>query len=237
MLTCSVSKPLPRPAMRIPVLQGADALPWFLLFILHLVCPSFGLAQGGSALLEHTINVPQRPGVYALDVNGRVTEILPEPVRSTRIRGLAGTLFTFGIARMRSEVRLSGEKARFSASMPLRLWIRFDSTTTSLGSAPNAGWMGCQPTSPLEFDLARPVFRKGDRMFVTGRFGLSRQQIGADTEQRVPFDVVQVESSLWALTISGDATGEFVLFRVLQPGSNVPALIYPIGTEGAGPLR
>ncbi len=165
------------------------------------------------------------PGIYAVDGTSEPTELLATLSSRTRLKGIFGMAFSFGLARARALAYLQGDRAPVRASREATFRFRFDPTASAFGR--DAHLPSSVPTaaSPAEFMLVRMEATRGDRRFQYARYSLATSETGATAEANVPF------------TIQRTGTSEFeVLASDLPPGEYAWVWLGDLN-HGGGPVR
>lgn len=177
-------------------------------------------------------SIPIRPGIYTMVGTQAPEELLPTITSSVRLKGLAGTLFTFGLAKMRTVARLAGAKAR----------TRVDNNGTFVFRAPAVpqpvphGGQLLTPmahaASPAEFALLKMEVDEDERSFRFGRFGIGSTGSGIPAGTSVPFTISTRAGDLYEVSLGQLAPGEYAwvwLGSTAQAGT--PFKVHDFGVD------
>jgi len=170
----------------------------------------FGTATAQVPPVQQLVSaIPVRPGIYATTGTQPPVELLPSITSSVRLKGLAGTLFTFGIAKMRTIARFADAKARTRIGTGASFFFRALAVPQPM---PHGGQLltpMAHAASPAEFILVRLEADGDARRFRSGRFGIGSMSSSVSPGTSVPFSIRTLGDALYEVTVQDLPPGEY----------------------------
>ncbi|MCC6839094.1 MAG: hypothetical protein IT230_02945 [Flavobacteriales bacterium] len=189
-------------------------------------------AASGTVPIAVSTEVPMTPGIYGVDERGAAVELLPTLTSRTRLKGVFGMAFSFGIAHARALAYLAGPKANVRLPRGTTFRFRFDPAASSFGRDNHAPTIAPIATSPAEFALVRMDPSGTDRRFQYGRYSLTTAQNGPSAEQNVPFTIARNAAGLFEVTVQDPQPGEYVWIWLGDLGhATSPLRVYEFGID------
>lgn len=153
--------------------------------------------------------VPTAPGICGVDPGGNAVELLPTLSSRTRLKGVFGMAFSFGIAHARALAYLKGEHAATRLPRSTTFHFRFAPDASAFGRDTHLPSSVPTASSPAEFMLVRMEATRGDRRFQYGRYSLASTETGAPSEQNVPFTIARISADEFEVTVPDLLPGEY----------------------------
>ena len=176
--------------------------------------------------------MPAAPGIYGIGNDGAVVELLPTLTNRTRLKGVFGMAFSFGIAHARALAYLAGPTAPVRLPPSGVFQFRFDPAASSFGRDTHAPTIAPIATSPAEFALVRMDPAGTDRRFQYGRYTLTTAQNGPSAEQNVPFTIARTGAGLFEVTVQDARPGEYAWIWLGDLGhATSPLRVYAFGID------
>lgn len=172
------------------------------------------------------------PGICGLDDNGAAVELLPTLTSRTRLKGVFGMAFSFGIARARALAYLPGPKAHLRLPHGTAFRFRFDPSASSFGRDVHTPSLAPTATSPAEYALVRMETKGDSRRFQYGRYSLATVQNGPTEEEKVPFTITRSAAGLFEVAVQNLGPGEYVWMWLGDLGHTTsPLRVYEFGID------
>lgn len=173
---------------------------------------------------------PHRPGIYYIDDQGQLVELLPTVTAQNKDKGRLGTVLSYGIAKTKVVSRIPGSKARTQLPTVREFYFYFNQQATSFDQNSIAYYGFQQATSPNEFTLAALDMMKDVRELETGSMNNYTAENGIDEKHARPFEFVQIAPGIFKVTPSSLTPGEYCfVYAAAAPYAHTQQKVYDFG--------
>lgn len=175
---------------------------------------------------------PHRPGIYFMDSNGKMAELMPSVTGQSKSKGNFGRAMSYGIAKSKVVSRLTGNDARVQFAEVPSFYFYFDQKTGTLDQSGTVFYGFQQATSPNEFTLAQLDAHEEVRELETASMNNYTTEFGIDEKHTRPFDIEELAPGIFKVTPLDLVPGEYCfVYSGAAPYGYTQQKVFDFGIE------
>ncbi len=175
---------------------------------------------------------PHRPGIYYIDDNGNLVELLPNVTAQSKSRGNFGTRVSYGIAKTKQVSRINGPTARTQFDRVPEFYFYFSQQETAFEQNLYNFYGFVTATSPNEFTLAKLTPKEDARELETGAANYYTSEHGISSKHAVDFDIESIAPGIYKVKPIHLAPGEYcIVYTGAAPSAYSQQKVFDFGVK------